>query len=731
MAETLHEDLGPFRDSLVRLLAPWRQDGRPRGGEEQVNLWQELCRAGWGALGHEPGDVPLLALAMEECGAAGLPVPLIGAVAGHRLLADRQEILEAIADGSIRLALALGRFDGDTIAGCASFAEGRANGSLAGVEDCGSATHLLTASAEGEVGLIALDQPGVSLTPAPGYADPPLTRITLRDVSVTVFAGSADAIGQLADLARLLLIARGFGAARRGFAIAVEYAGIRRQFGQLIGSFQAIRHKLADVRVRLDLTEVLLEQAADSFVRSGDTARALASLVSVASPALRQAALEVQHVFAGIGYAAEHEAARHFTRIHADTTRMGGLRRARHLLAGRLRGAADRDAVFPIGDEPEPIQRLRTQVRAWLAEHWGAKALRDPARNREVDRGFIRALAEKGWLTASWPKEHGGPGFDAFQQFAFLEEMRGAEAPMVLISPSYWVVAPSIIAEGWEAMKAALLPQMAQGRISFALGYSEPQAGSDLAALSTRAVRDGDDYLINGQKIWTSNTEHASHIFLAARTGGDPVSDKHSGITLFVVPIDAPGISIQRMATLHGKTFAVVFLDDVRVPSAMRVAGEGDGWKVLGAALGAERIIMGGQIASLRGLVASLVADLQARPEYADDPVTWSRLAECVAELEGARALSRRSVRLIHEGKSAMIEGAIAKLFTGDLAERIGEAILDLCGVEAGLDRFAPDALLDGSTSHYLRTAIMIHVAGGSAEVQRNTIARQILPMAR
>ena len=731
LADPLELDL--YRASIQRLLSGWAQEGRPCNGSEQPLLWQELCAAGWGALGGSADDIPLLVLAMREMGASGLPVPLLGAMAAHLLLgnsSDAAGFVADVADGTARVAVALGEFDGDPAAGCVQWEDGRLTGSLSLVEDMEGATCLLVL-AKDSIGLVHLPNARVAIIPTPGFAVPPMAQVMLAEAEAQCWQVSATRACHFADAARLLLVARAHGAAVRAFALACDFVGVRQQFGQPIRMFQAIRHKLADCRVRADLVEGLLDDAAAAFAHGGDTGHAVVNLVSVAAPALRRNAVEVQHVFGAVAFANEHEAAQHFTRVHADTSRLGGTRRARQVLARHLAQAPGRDAVFPIADEPENIRALRNSLRAWLAEHWGPKAQRDPARNKDADFPFIHALAEMGWLTAGWPKAHGGPGFEAFEQFVFLEEMRLGSAPMALISPSYWIVAQSIIAAGSPALQAQLLPEMAQGRISFALGYSEPQAGSDLAALATRATRDGEDFVITGQKIWTSNTEYASHIFLATRTGGDPVTDKHSGITIFVVPIDAPGVTVTRMNTLMNKTYAIMFLDEVRVPATMMVGREGDGWKVLSAALGAERIIMGGQIASLRGFFASLVIELQHDPALADDPIVWEKLAELAAELNAARALSFRSVQLVSLGRPATVEGAIAKLYGGELAERMGQTILDICGASAGLAAGAAGALLEGAASQHLRTALMLSIGGGTAEIQRNTIARNILGSAR
>jgi alkylation response protein AidB-like acyl-CoA dehydrogenase len=721
-------DLRLFEDALDRMLAGFD----PSGEDAHRSLWLRLCEAGLGALGL--AEIHLVATAMTRLGGAGGAVPLIGALAANILLADYEpagRIVEDVRAGKVRIAVAPGPFDGDRSAGSAAWEAGRVTGAVGAVEDVPVATHLLVFLAYGQgAALVDLSQPGVEASYTAGTADPPLANVKLSGATALVIPLEALQAERFVDLMRLLLIARAWGAQRRAMALVLDYVLLRKQFGQAIGRFQAIQHKLADCRVRSDVAELLLHDAVSAFARGSPVDRAVAALVSAAGPGLRRNAVEIQHVFGAVGYAMEHEAPRCFNRVHSDTVRLGGVARARRLLADRMLSAETRDEITPIEGEGEALRQLRGTFRSWLAEHWTADDRRDPARNPDVDFRFIEDLAKAGWLAASWPKEHGGPGFDAFEQFAFLEEMRGAQAPMTLISPTAWIVGRAIIQFGSPDMKAQLLPAIAAGRMTFCLGYSEPQAGSDLAALTTRAVRDGEDYVVNGQKIWTSVAEYASHIFLAARAG-EAGDRKHAGVTMFIVPVDAPGVTRRFMTTLHGKTFANVFYDGVRVPAAMRLGAEGEGWKIISSALLAERVVMGGQVASLRSLFVSLVEIVRSRPDMAEDPVVRAKLAELGAEIAAARALSLRSVALTDRGEPAVIEGAIAKLFTGDLAEKLGDAALDLFGVEASLARGTDGALLGGDVNQHIRTALMMVIGGGTAEIQRNTIAQRGLGLPR
>jgi alkylation response protein AidB-like acyl-CoA dehydrogenase len=697
-------------------------------------LWSELCDLGLGALGADPAEVPLLVTAMARLGYAAAPVPLIGAATANKLLSGQAEcadLLGAVASGEARIAVAFAELDGDPISGRASLADGRLSGLVGAVEDADIATHFLVLCKECSRAALVERGSHAPVAACPGFAVPALSKVTFAGAEARSWPVSPVLCAEAADVARLLLMARAHGAQQRGFELVLDYVRVREQFGQPIGKFQALQHKLADCLLRGDVATLLIEDAAKAFEQPGGAARAVANLVAAAGPGLRQNALEIQHAFGAIGFAEEHEAPRHFKRVHSDATRMGGVRRARRLLASTLFDPARTDPAFPVF-EGAAIAELRAQIRAWLAKHWSAEhqaaSRRLPSAARDVDMAFLSALAGAGMLSANWPRDVGGGGFGAQEQLALIEELRLAGAPISIVSPSSWLVAPAIIAFGTDEMRETLLPAIAGGKMTFCLGYSEPQAGSDLAALTTRAERDGEDYVINGQKIWTSLAEIATHVFLAARTGSE---GKHGGVSMFIVPLDTPGISVRLMPTLHGKTFANVFYDNVRIPAAMRVGAENEGWKILTSALAAERVLMGGIVASLRRIFEGLVEVVRGRRAMAEDPVMLEVMGGLSAELVAARALALRSIALVEAGRDAMIEGAMTKLYSGDLAERIAEAALDLFGVEAALTDGAEEALLHGEVNQHLRTALMLVIGGGTPEIQRNLIAQRRLGLPR
>ncbi len=726
MKQTTFEERQELREALRTILGriwpPANAATASDSPEHLIGLWSELSENGVAAM-LSPHD---LAMVSNECGRAAAPVPLIGAAIAGMLLSG--EDADAVVSGSMRVAVAFGVFDGDTQAGSLSIEAGTANGMLSGIEDWSMATHLLALADDGHrAALIDKQATGLSAELTPGFAVPALARVTLNGVACSSIPLTPASAESAAMLARMMLCARASGAARRGLELAVEYAKLREQFGQPIGRFQAIQHKLADCAVTLDVCELMTENSA-SALESGNGAFETAALLALASPGLRKVALELHHAFGAIGYAEEHELPRHFRRIHADLLRLGGAPVARLHLGRRLLG--DRHLLPPLQSNPD-AERLRDDVRAWLGQHWNSEARaaahRRPFAERDSDPAFIRELGKQGWLTVNWPKSHGGLGLSPLEQLAFVEEIHGSGAPVALAQAGSWLIAPALIKFGAQQLQDRFLPLIASGEARFCLGYSEPQAGSDLASLRTRAVQDGDEYVITGQKLWTTLAETATHVFLAARTDPD-ASPKHAGISLFIVPTDAPGVDIIPGMALYGRTFSTVFYDEVRVPASNLVGKLNGGWEVLTLALASERVLMGGSVARLKGLLESIADALRDRR---GDPIVLDRLGALAADLQAARLLAMRSVQLLQKGVPALLEGAISKLFTGDFAERLGETALELFGTSATFSEESPMAPIAGAIEQHVRASIMAVIGGGTAEIQRTLIAQRGLGLPR
>ena len=392
--------------------------------------------------------------------------------------------------------------------------------------------------------------------------------------------------------------------------------------------------------------------------------------------------------------------------------------------------------TLPAFDLDPAVGAFRREVRAWLAANWHgereAMHNRRPFKDRGYDPEFSRLVGEKGWIGLGWPKEFGGQARSPAEQLAFVEEMEYAHAPRgYLVGET--IVGPALMRHGTPAQKARYLPAILRGEMSFALGYSEPEAGSDLAALRTRAERDGDDWIINGQKLWSTGGDKAEHVWLAVRTDRD-AKPKHAGISVFVVSLREAGITIRPSIAMYGKTFSATFYESVRVPASAMVGAVNNGWKVITDALAAERVMIGSHVALLQRSLDHLTeyvkrAEVGGRP-LREDTVIRDRLGALAAEIEVARQFAMRNTRLVEAGHTPLYEAAMTKLFAGELQERFGEAALDILGSGGLLSEDAPSAPL-GEMEQVLRHSIMGVIGGGTAEIQRNIIAIRGLGLPR
>ena len=394
-------------------------------------------------------------------------------------------------------------------------------------------------------------------------------------------------------------------------------------------------------------------------------------------------------------------------------------------------------SYLPQHDMGPAASAFRQEVRAWLGKHWTAEKraehLRKPFEERGWDAAFSRLMGRDGWIGVGWPKESGGQGRSAAEQIAFITEMANAGAPIQAHSTGESIVAQALFLHGAKAQQDEWLPAIRRGERSFALGYSEPEAGSDLAALRTRAVRDGDDWVVDGQKLWSTGGDKAEYIWLAVRT--DPEAKKHAGISVLMVDLRSPGVAIRPSLALYGKTFSAQFYDNVRVPAKNLVGGVNNGWKVITDALAAERIMIGGtRMATIERTFDHLTEYLKTAviggKALKNDPVIRDRIGALAAEIEVARQFQMRNSRLIEQGRVPIHEAAMGKVFASELQERLGQAALDILGSGGLLSEDAASAPV-GEVEQVLRHAIMGMIGGGTNEIQRNVIAQRGLDLPR
>ena len=304
--------------------------------------------------------------------------------------------------------------------------------------------------------------------------------------------------------------------------------------------------------------------------------------------------------------------------------------------------------------------------------------------------------------------------------------MERAEAPRIGAA----VQANALMMFGTPAQQARYLPEILRGEAMHGMGYSEPNAGSDLAALRTSAVLAGDEWVITGQKIWTT-TFWGKYMFLAARTDRD-ARPQHAGISMFIVPMDAPGITVKPSTTMYDGRFANIFYDGVRLPADALLGQVNGGWKVLTDALANERGVVGGGIVlKVAQAFDLLCADLRADAARRADPLVRDRIGTLAADIEVGRRLMIHCAELATSGTTPPEMGAISKVFSGELMERFGEAALDLLGQRAALSQDAPGALRNGRYEQNLRHALMWVISIGTNEIQRSLIAQRGLGLPR
>jgi alkylation response protein AidB-like acyl-CoA dehydrogenase len=378
---------------------------------------------------------------------------------------------------------------------------------------------------------------------------------------------------------------------------------------------------------------------------------------------------------------------------------------------------------------------FRKEVREWLAVNWTAQTRaahrRQPFKDRGWDTEFSRLLGRDGWIGIGWPRQFGGQGRSATEQIAFATEMANADSPCQAHSTGESIVAPALFSHGTKAQQDEWLPAIRRGERTFALGYSEPEAGSDLAALRTRAVRDGDHWVVNGQKLWSTGADKAELMWLAVRT--DPEARKHAGISVLMVDLRSPGVTIRPSLALYGKTFSAQHYDDVRVPARNMVGEVNNGWKVITDALAAERVMISGiRMAGIERAFDRLTEWLRTDAGRAlrRDPVVRDRIGALAADIQVARQLQLRNARLMEQGQAALHEAAMGKVFASELQERLGQAALDILGTAGLLSEDEPSAPV-GEMEQVLRHSIMGLIGGGTNEIQRNIIAQRGLDLPR
>ena len=384
-------------------------------------------------------------------------------------------------------------------------------------------------------------------------------------------------------------------------------------------------------------------------------------------------------------------------------------------------------------EQEEWRSEVRTSIESLMTDE-----LRDEMEGRPdlgpgpEQKRFMREIGKKGLLGISWPSEYGGLGRSLMDQYIFSEEIGRAGSPYTN-STAVTMVGPTIMRAGTEDQKGEWLPKMLNGDVECALGYTEPDAGTDLAGLGTKAVEDGDDFVINGQKIYTSAAHFSSHIWLLARTDAD--APKHRGLSVFLVPTDSAGLTINPLWRMDDGRTNQVFFDNVRIPRKNLIGERDRGWYHVAMALDFERVSLGARFASLAARLEKLVdyannTDMDGKP-LSQDPHFRGRFVELGMKLDVVRLFSYRTAWMIDKGEVPNYESSAVKIIATDLIQEVADFGVEVLGIYGQLTRNSPLAPLNGEMERAYRGGIFLRFGGGANEVQRDIIARRGLGLPR
>ncbi len=393
-------------------------------------------------------------------------------------------------------------------------------------------------------------------------------------------------------------------------------------------------------------------------------------------------------------------------------------------------------------------ESLRSDVRVFIAENVTHEITAELGRSESnigpgssaALSGLYRKIYERGWLGIIYPKEYGGQGGDRMTQYIVEEEFTRVNIPVGMGGSG----APAIMAAGTEEQKQYFIPRLIRREVSFALGFTEPQAGADLASLQCRAVRDGDEYVINGQKMYTSSAHVATHVYLMART--NPNMPKHAGISILLVPMDTPGITVRPLWTIQndppaplGTTYGhnrtnETFFEDVRVPASCLLGKSDEGWRVGSMGLNLDRVGASRYLISVRrdeDIVNFVKTNRFDGYSPATEPAIRDKIAELWIEAQVCRLMTMRSMSIVERGGTFTYEGSAEKVWAPEHGVRTTEAISQMLGQYGQLLHGSPFAVEDGVFAHNLMGSFQSGINHGSTQVMRDQIARRGLEMPR
>ncbi|MGR8947869.1 MAG: acyl-CoA dehydrogenase [Gammaproteobacteria bacterium] len=746
-------------DFCKRSLDPGRLRAlRDDGSSFDRQQWQTIAELGWlgVAIAEDAGGLGLgaqgAATISRSFGEVAAPEPLIEtAVAAATLIASvgkQGELLDTLIDGSNVCVAALGNVDtADYTATTASeevgiFLDGSINAVPLGTA---ADTWLVPATFGGEPAWFAVsgDAHGVEVVPRPLSDDSVDAQLVFDHCPATLLAHGVAAVSAAENartLAELASSAYQLGLAETLLAKTNDYVSTRTQFGQAIGSFQSLQHRLVDCFIAVRLADAVVEQCINEYDRGATDEQALllASRARQRSgETLSLIAREAIQLHGAIGYTDECDIGLFINRALVVAARYG--RSDTHLaryvrlqptIVARKDDNQEIDHELanlePPGGDWNALddETFRGVVRHWHAANYPPELrnLRHRARWAQCKQWYMK-LYERGFAAPGWPAEHGGMGLKPDKLLIFIEER---ERLGIARTPDQGIimVGPLLMQHGTPEQQAHYLPKALSAEHIWCQGYSEPNAGSDLASLKTTAVRDGDEFVINGQKIWTTMAQDANQMFCLVRT--DAQAKPQAGISFVLIDFATPGITVRPIRNIAGdEEFCEVFLDDVRVPCANLVGELNDGWKIAKALLGFERFFIGSPKFCRSAL--GRIAELAVAQGLDDDPVTVNRYTRLKLDVDALEASYKSFADQIRRGEALGADISMLKIFASETFQRQSEFILDLGGEAAAqLDGVeTPSGAIDALSPYYNSRPTTIY--GGSNEIQRNIMAKFVL----
>jgi alkylation response protein AidB-like acyl-CoA dehydrogenase len=595
-----------------------------------------------------------------------------------------------------------------------TLADGRISGRKIGVTCAEDAAALLVPAREGDRVVVALVDPtadGVTLLDSPSSSGRREHTVVFDGAPADLLPGD-DAARLLRELAIAGLAVTASGVVSGARDLTAGYVKNRTQFGRRLAEFQAVSQQIADVYVASRTITLAADNAAWRVAEGLDARDDLAvAAYWVCEEAL--AALHVcQHLHGGMGVDVTYPLHRYFSWITDITHALGGPRLT--LDAVRIEGAATKNLELSADQ-----RRLKAELR----EYFTGLASQDEHREMMVDRHgptyqkTIKQLGSDDWMGVGWPREYGGHGLGEVEQTIFANEAQRADVHLPAVTLQ--TVGPTLIAYGTQKQKELFLPRILAGDVHFAIGYSEPDAGTDLASLRTTARRDGDHFVVNGQKLWTTGGHQADYIWLAART--DPDAPKHQGISILIVDTSDPGYSWTPIITADGSHHVnATYFNDVRVPVDMLVGEENGGWQLITTQLNHERVMLGpaGRLEGLRDRVATWARE----HGVLDEPDVRRTLGEVTAAFRVNELLNWEVARAAEQGAISVADASASKVFASDRVQHLGRALADVVhryGDPADRDTADLVTYLDAQAKRNL----VLTFGGGVNEVQRELIA--------